>query len=86
MNGLALSPGDQICLAVAASTTLVVIIVYGLFRSYSSGVLILFSWWPKIIHREETPLQYWFWFGFYLLLIPLIILLAIRHINDLSHM
>ena len=71
--------------SVLTATGLIATIVYGLLRSCNSGVLILFSWWPKVIYREEVPVQYWCWFIFYALLIPLIIALASGSIRELIH-
>jgi hypothetical protein len=46
---------DLIYLSAGTAIASIAIISYGLFRSYRSGVLILFSWWPKVIRREDAP-------------------------------
>ena len=74
---------DLIYLSAGTAIASIAIISYGLFRSYRSGVLILFSWWPKVIRREETPLEYWALFVFYALLVPLIISLSIHYVRSL---
>ena len=79
------SPRLLMSTSVATGSLLIALISYGLWRGYRSGVVIVFSRFGATSFRRPTePIQYWFWFAAYILLIVLILYLMWDRIHQLQ--
>src|SRR3954469_5389713 len=68
------SPQRWMHIAVVWACVLLVVIPYGLVRSYRTGVIwVSGRFRTSSFHRHTEPYSYWFWFAFYILLMPIII-------------
>ena len=73
-------------ISVVTSILLIALILYCLSRALRSGVVILVSRFGRNreFTRAKEPFEYWFWFTFYLLLIPLILWLMKGRLEELQ--
>ena len=72
-------------ISVVGSTLLIALVLYGLTRALRSGIVVLFGrFGSRSFSRSEQPFEYWFWFTFYLLLIPLILWLMKGRLDELQ--
>lgn len=79
------TPQRWMRISVVTSCVLVLLISFGLWRSYRSGAIWLVGRTRALrFERATEPYFYWFWFAFYLLLIPLIVWMMIQRIHELK--
>jgi hypothetical protein len=79
------SPRLLMSISVGTGSLLIALILYGLWRGYRSGVVIVFSRFSATSFRRATePIQYWFWFCSYIFLIPLILWLMFDRLLELQ--
>jgi len=78
-------PQREFKISVVGTIVLISIICYCLWRSHRSGVICMPSRYRTVsFHRATEPYSYWFWFGFYLLLIPFILWVMVQHLHELG--
>jgi hypothetical protein len=69
--------------SIGLAVAIVALIFYGLVRSCITGRIILFSRYPRVFDRSESPVWYWFSFVFYMFLIFLIVSLTNRYARNI---
>lgn len=74
---------DRAYFSIGGAVAMIVLIIYGLVRSCITGRIILFSRYPRVFDRSESPVSYWFAFVFYVLLIFLIVSLTNGYVRSI---
>jgi hypothetical protein len=79
-------PATVVPISVVVSVVFTAFISYGLWRAHRTGVIIPMGrdFRCNAHHRAREPFNYWFWFAFYLLLIPLIFWLMVHGLEALQ--